>query len=343
MNGGFLGFEILRPWLSGLLLAVPAVLAVSLLTRGARLRARRKLVDARHDERFMPERSAGRFALRLGLATAAVFFMASSLLGPVRGFTLREVRRKGVDLVVCIDTSRSMLVEDKKPNRLERAKNQVRLLLERLEGDRVALLAFAGDVRSEAPLTRDRETLKWFLGTISVADNVVGGTHLGGALSAALERFDGRTGAHEAIVLLTDGEDLGGQGLELAEEAAQRGIGVYVIGMGTAVGGKIPDGHGGFVRDENGQEVVSALDGATLRSIAGITGGAYLSVEDHPIPIEEIYDRRISRLEGRTLEDGMERIPHDRYQWPLCLALVCMLIETLVRERRRTRRGEVAA
>ncbi len=338
MNGGFLGFEVLRPELAGLLVAVPLVLVIASFTRAARLRARRVLVVARHDARFLPDHAPGRAVLRAALATAAVFFLVLSLFGPVRGFTLREVQRKGLDLVVCIDTSRSMLVEDRKPNRLERAKDQVRLLLDRLEGDRVALLAFAGDVRSVAPLTRDLVTVRWFLDGISSRNNVVGGTHLGGALAKALELFDGRTGAHEAIVLLTDGEDLEGRGLTMAEEAARKGIRVYVVGMGTEAGGKIPDGQRGFVRDERGEEVVSALDGSTLHAIAEITGGAYLSSEDHPIPIEEIYAKRISRLEGRTFEDGKERIPHDRYQWPLCLALLCMLGETGLRERRRGRR-----
>jgi len=168
----------------------------------------------------------------------------------------------------------------------------------------------------------DSETLRWFLGGLSPKDNLVGGTDIGGALAHALDLFDGRTGAHEAIVLLTDGEDLEGRGLEVAREAAERGVHIYVVGMGTQVGGKIPDGERGFVRDESGKEVVSALDGSTLESIAEVSGGAYLPATAAALPLEEIYEKRIALLEGRLLHEGKERIHQDRYQWPLVLALV---------------------
>ena len=331
---GFLGFEILRPTYTVLLAFVPLLLVLGFMALAARRRGLRQIVHERHATRFLPGYSVTRARLRVLFACAAVLFLGLSMLGPVRGFTLREVERKGLDLVVCLDTSRSMLVEDKKPNRLERAKDQIRLLLDKLGNDRAALLAFSGDVRREAPLTRDRQTMRWFLDSASPSDNLEGGTDLGGALEAALELFDGRTGAHEAIILLTDGEDLQERGLEVAEEAAKRGIRIYVVGMGTRSGGKIPTDRGGFVRDEDGQEVVSALDGTTLEAIAAATDGAYLSIEDHPLPLEEIYQKRISHLEGRSLENGKERIPHDRYQWPLVLALLCMLGETSLRERR---------
>jgi Ca-activated chloride channel family protein len=282
----------------------------------------------------VPGCSRGVATARLALAASASLFLALALVGPVRGYSLREVERKGLDLVICLDTSRSMLVEDLRPNRLERAKREILGLLEKLEGDRVAILAFAGDVRRVAPLTHDRHTLGSFISTLSPRDNLVGGTNLGAALEAALELFDGRTGSHEAVVLLTDGEDLEGKGLEVAEDAAERGIRVYLVGMGTEAGGKITDGAAGFVRDEAGEEVVSILDGSTLEKIAEKTGGAYLSAARSALPLEELHDKRMSQLEARALWAGRERIPHDRYQWPLVLAFLCMLIEVILRERR---------
>ncbi len=345
-----LGFEFLRPELGLGLCAAPLALLAGLLALRARRAARRRLVEARHESRFLSGFSATRARLRVLLAAASLLFLALALIGPVRGFGLREVRRAGLDLVVCLDTSRSMLVQDLRPDRLGRAKREIGLLLDRLEGDRVALVAFSGDVRNVAPLTRDRETLRWFLEGLSPDDNLRGGTDIGGALEHALGLFDGRTGAHEAIVLLTDGEDLEGKGFEVAQEAAALGIRIYVVGMGTEGGGKIPAGttadsvRGGFVREANGNEVVSRLDGSTLESIAAETGGAYLAAARSALPLEEIYEKRISRLEGRVYEDGMERVPHDRYQWALVLALVCMLLDTSLRERSRggRSRGPIA-
>jgi Ca-activated chloride channel family protein len=133
--------------------------------------------------------------------------------------------------------------------------------------------------------------------------------------------------------VITDGEDLEGRGLEVAKRAGERGIRVYVVGMATQGGGKIPE-RNGFVRDEDGKEVVTKLADDTLRAIADATGGAYLSAESSPTPLEEIYTKRIQTLEARELVAGKERIPHDRYQWPLVLAVACLLAEAGLRERR---------
>jgi Ca-activated chloride channel family protein len=327
------GFELLRPEAAPLLLLALLLGVMGALSLGWRSRARSEFVSERHFARFLPDFSEGRARLRVGFVTAGALGMGLAMLGPVRGYTLREVQRRGVDLVICMDTSRSMWVQDLKPDRLTRSLREVRGLLERLDGDRVGVIAFSGDARLVAPLTHDRKTLTHFVETLSPEDNMLGGTDVGGALERALELFDGRSGSHEAICLLTDGEDLEGGGLAVAERAAEIGIRIYVVGMGTAIGGKIPSG-GGFVRDQSGQEVVSALGGETLRAIAEATGGEYLSAEASPFPLEELYAKRISKIDARELWAGKVRIPHDRYQWPLVLALVCMVTGVGMRERR---------
>jgi len=311
-----------------------------------RRRARAHLVSERHARRFLPEYSEGRARARIVLAACAASLLGVAAAGPVRGWTVREVQRRGIDLVVCIDTSRSMLVRDLRPSRLARARREVAGLLDHLHGDRVALIAFAGDAREVAPLTHDRTTLTKLLDTLTPDENEQGGTDLGAALSRALSLFDGRTGAHEAVILITDGEDHEGHGLEVARQAAERGIRVYVVGMGTPEGGKIPvlraDGGEGFLTDREGQEVVSALDGSTLAEIAHATGGEYLAATQAVTPLEELYDKRISTLEGRELGGGQEWVPHDRFQWALVLAVTCMLVEAGLRERRRLRRDRPA-
>ena len=184
-----------------------------------------------------------------------------------------------------------------------------------------------------APLTSDMRTLSTFLDTLDPLDNQKGGTDVGAVLERALSLFDGRSGAHEVVVLLTDGEDLGGQGAAVARRAAERGIRVHVCGIGTEGGGKSPEGRG-FVRDCEGKEVVSRRDAATLRAIAQVSGGDYVGTETSPTPLEELWTARIARMEGREYGSGRERIPHDRYQWPLVLAALCVCVESGLRGRR---------
>ncbi len=336
-----LGFDWQRPNLAGWMLSGVALALLGLVSLAARRRARARLAEPRQLRRLFPLFSVNRARLRLFLASSGALLVGLALVGPVRGYTWREVQRKGLDLVICLDTSRSMLVPDMGggQTRLERAKQEVSLLLDRLGGDRVALVGFSGDARDVAPLTRDHKALRWFLAGLSPRDNRVGGTDLGAALQHALELFDGRSGNHEAVVLLTDGEDLEQKGLEVARRASEQGIRIYVVGMGTEDGGKIPDGGRSFVRDEKGQEVVSRLDSKTLEAIAEETRGAYVAGTT-PLALEKLFARYISRMEGRTYDQGREKIPHDRYQWPLVLALLCMLAEAALTESRPRRRRE---
>ena len=339
-----IGFDFLRPELAGLAGIAVIVFVVGMIGFAQRGRELARLVSKRRLLRFLPNYSRTRSLARLGLASTALVLLAISVTGPVRGYTFREVAHKGIDLVVCLDTSNSMLARDLRPSRLERARREVRGLLDRMGGDRVALIAFSGDAREIAPLTHDRTTLSALLEHARPADNRLGGTNLAAAIERGLELFDGRTGAHEAIVLLTDGEDLEGEAATMAKEAADRGIRIYVVGIGTRVGGKISivgeNGRETFLRGPDGEEVITRLNDASLRRIAEVTGGDYLSVENSPTPLEDIYTSRLSRLEGREFEAGTKRVPHDRYQWTLALAFVCMVIEVGLRERKKSRWGQ---
>ncbi len=332
-----IGFDFLRPGLAWLLLLAPLALA---LGWGAYRRSRSELagwVAERRRARFLPGVSRGRAHLRVVLGAAGILFLALATLGPVRGYTYRAVSRKGLDLVLCLDTSRSMLAQDLRPSRLERAKREVVGLLDVLRDDRVALVAFSGDTRDVAPLTRDRGTLEGLLAYVTPEDNREGGTDLAAALERALQLFDGRTGAHEAIVLLTDGEDLEGKAAAQAEEAVKRNIRVFVVGVGTEAGGKIPvldeGGRSGFLRDPEGNEVVTKLGRESLAALAARTGGEFLSAEQSPTPLEDLYRARITGIEGREIEGGERRVPYDRFQWPLALGIACLLAEIFLRQR----------
>ncbi|MEM8713388.1 MAG: VWA domain-containing protein, partial [Planctomycetota bacterium] len=330
-------------------------LAAGLWALRRRLRALAVIAEPRHLSRLFPGlrvsgddplRSLRRGAiLRAVLGATATAFLVAAVLGPVRGFALVPVQSQQVDIVVALDTSRSMMVEDVSPNRLDRAKAEIGALLDVMKGERLALVGFAGLARDVTPLTRDLDTARYFLERMNPDDNRKGGTDIGAALSLALERFEDASGANEAVILVTDGEDLTGEGLSAAERAAERGIAVHVLGMGTELGGKIPDGEGGFVVDPESADrldVISKLAPASLKAIADVSGGIYLEAKGRVLPLEELYERGIASLEGRDIIDGKERIPMDRFQWPLGLALVVLLVEASLRGSVRRRRASAA-
>lgn len=332
---GFLGFELLRPGMA--LLALACALAVAVaggVLRVLRTRDLARLADPALVPRLMPGRLPSRLTVRAILGVVASTAFACALLGPVRGFTLVPLQQRGVDVVIALDTSRSMLAADSEPDRLRRAKREIEALLTRLEGERVGLVAFAGTAWDVAPLTRDLDTVRWFLARLSPDDNRAGGTNLGEALRFATRRLGETNGGTQLIVLVTDGEDLGGEGLEVAREAAARGAKVHVLGMGTEGGAKIPDARGRFLQDEQGQDVVTKLEDSTLRQIAEATGGVYMRAHGSVLPLERLYERVIAQEDGRDVVDGKERIPQDRYQWPLAVGLVALLAELALRERR---------
>lgn len=346
-----MGFEWLRPELAIWIVVASVPLVLGLVALRSRLRLLRRVCEPQHLSKLFPglARRAGhrqgdrllgwlkrRAWLRALLCAVATALIVVSLMGPVRGFALVPVATRQIDVVVALDTSRSMLVEDVTPNRLERAKAEIGALFETMQGERVALIAFAGLARNVTPLTRDVETAQFFLERLSPEDNRKGGTDLAAALRLALQRFEKDNGANQAIVLVTDGEDLTGEGLAAAEEAAKRDIRVHVLGMGTSTGGKVPDGLGGFVVDPSADggpsEVVSSLESSTLKDLATATGGIYLEAKGRVLPLEELYRRAIASMEGRDIVDGKERVPRDRFQWALALAFLLLVLEGSLRE-----------
>jgi len=338
---GLLGFNFLRVELWPLFGLVLVFVLLGVVSSSLRRAALKRLSDNELLAVLSANYSRNRARLRLCLEATSAALIVLAILGPVRGYTEIPVNRKGLDIVICLDTSRSMLARDLAPDRLERARREVRGLLENLAGDRVALVAFSGNAREVAPLTRDRNALLSFLDRISPVDNRMGGTSLGAALERSLTIFDGRTGAHEAIVVLTDGEDLEGEGLTVARRAKEQGIGIYVVGLGTEQGGKIPivgrDGVERFLRGPDGEEVLTRLDRESLAQLATVTDGAFLTTSDSATPLEEIYHKRIGKLDRREMGGGDERVPHDRYQWALVPGVLLALLALGTRERRPAR------
>ena len=227
-----------------------------------------------------PDLDPRRRTIRAVLLCGAVLALAVSLGGPMWGFRWQQVQREGIDLIVAIDTSRSMLATDVNPNRLARAKLAVQDLLAQLGGDRIGLVAFAGTGFLQCPLTLDFGAFSQSLDAVEAGIIPRGGTSLTAAIDTSLAAFEGRQAEHQALVIITDGEDHGSDLEDAIKRATERGVKIYTVGIGTSEGELIPLERGGFLKDRRGQVVKSRLDETTLQKVANDTGGAYLHATD---------------------------------------------------------------
>jgi Ca-activated chloride channel family protein len=307
-----------------------------------RERALATFVEAALLPAVVPDLDRRRRHVRAALLTVGLAALAVALGGPMWGFHWEEVKREGVDLVVALDTSKSMLTTDVAPNRLARAKLAVQDLLAELQGDRIALVAFAGTAFVQCPLTLDRSAFLESLEAVDVGIIPRGGTNLTVAIDTALEAFEGRQGSHQALVLITDGEDHEGKVEDAIKHATERGVKVYTVGIGTAEGELIPIEGGGYLKDRKGQVVKSRLDEETLKKIAIDTGGVYLHAAGADLGLKDLYRDHIAGMEKRELASTLERRYEHRFQIPLALALLCVVAEPFVGERR-TRTAQAGA
>jgi Ca-activated chloride channel homolog len=261
------------------------------------------------------------------------------------GFSWEEVKRRGVDIVVALDVSDSMLVEDAGAgeglSRLERARREISDLLRLLGGDRIALVAFAGTAFLELPLTLDYGAADLFLDSLEPDLIPIKGTALDEALRKSIEAFEGSAQESRAIILITDGEDHSGKALEVARQAAREGIRVFAIGIGREEGSPIPQPGGGFRRDRTGEVILSRLDERTLQQIALETGGSYVRSVTGDVDLEQIYLQGIkATLEDRELGATRRQRWKGRFQWLVALAVAALMIEPLIPDRaHRIRRG----
>ncbi|KPL02232.1 MAG: hypothetical protein AMJ90_06395 [candidate division Zixibacteria bacterium SM23_73_2] len=296
-------------------------------------------------DKLLPSYSPKKQGLKVFFILLAVLFLGVSLARPQFGEKQALIKRKGVDVIIALDVSLSMLAEDVKPNRLEKAKLEVSGLIDRLKGDRVGLVAFAGESFIQCPLTLDLSSAKMFL-DIMVPDLIpIPGTAIGDAIRTARSAFSQEEKKFKVLVLITDGEDHDSESLEVAEEAKEEGIIIYTIGIGTPYGEPIPlkDEKGklsGFKKDEKEEVVLSRLDESTLKKIAQKTGGKYFRATAGEIELDKIYGL-ISVMEKKELEGKMVTQYQERYQYFLVLSLFFLALEIFISEKKRNKkRGE---
>lgn len=299
--------------------------------------ARRRRVLARFGTtsalvRLMPERSVGKLRLKFWLFALAASLMVVALARPQKGAKLREVEREGVEIMIAMDVSNSMLATDITPNRLERTKYAVGRVIEGLQEERIGVIIFAGDAYVQLPLTSDMLTAKNFVERISTNQVSKQGTALGEAISLASSAFSSASEGSRVVVLVSDGENHEDDALAAAQMAAQMGVTIYTIGIGSPEGAPIPF-EGDYIRDEEGNVVVSKLDEQGLQRIAATTGGAYVRATNASVGFEEIIDL-VNKTEKAKLSIEVFEEYDEMYHIPLIASLVLLLLEFVMLPRR---------
>jgi Ca-activated chloride channel family protein len=324
-----------------------AVLAAGILLVVALVRKRHLLARLADDAllgRLVPAAGAARPAVRIVLLLAAMTMLVASLVDPRWGFTYRQVQQRGADVVVVLDVSRSMLAEDARPDRLERARQFIRDLVEDLGGDRVALVTFAGTATVRCPLTVDYGAFLTTLDTVVIEEGGRGGSLVGDALRTAVDAFLDEEPDHKAIIVFTDGEDHGSYPVEAAQRIADtRSIPVYTIGIGDSTeGGRIPVERDGqrFYLTHEGREVWSVMNAEQLRAVALATGGAFVPVGTATMDMAQVYKERIEPAAKREFEATEVKRYQARFQWFAGLALALLLIESFMGDRAARRAAE---
>ena len=277
--------------------------------------------------------------LKAILIIVGVLFLIFTIIEPKWGYHWEEVEKKGIDIVIAVDTSRSMLADDVKPNRLEVAKREIEDLLNVLEGDRVGLVVFAGSAFIYCPLTSDYGAFRLFLNDLNTNIIPLGGTAIAEAIRKGISTFEANSKNHKAIILITDGENHEDDPLKAASMAKEQGIVVYTVGVGKKDGSyiKVKDESGNEVllKDRQGQVIKSRLDEIALNKIALETGGLYTPAYGTKWGLEKIYKNSIAKIEESTYKTQRVKRYVNRFQIPLFIAVVLVALESFLSDRKK--------
>ncbi len=282
---------------------------------------------------------AKRETLRSFFFILVVVFSVFALARPQWGYEVREIKRRGTDILLVVDVSRSMLTRDVKPSRLERTKLATKDLIKKLKGDRIGLIAFAGDAFLICPLTVDYSGFLLNLEDLSPNSVARGGTNINSALRQALKEYDTTVSKFKAIVIVTDGENLENDPMPIVEKAKEKGIKIFTVGVGTQEGELIQveneKGELDFLKDGQGNFVKSRLNESLLQKMALASDGVYVRASGTQFGLDLIYEREISKLEKKDFQAKSERRYFERFQIPLAVALLFLILEIGLPARKR--------
>lgn len=316
-----------------LLLLVPLFFGVQVVVNTLRLNRIRRFGDVALVNALMPSYASAKVWLRLSLYSVAFCFFVLALARPQRGVKLQEHQITGAEVIIALDVSNSMLAQDYSPNRLERAKLAIAQVSEKLQGDRVGLIVFAGDAYVQIPLTSDYISARMFLNSISTNSVPVQGTAIGSAIDLALRSFSEQSDKSRAIIVITDGENHEDDPVAVAQAAADMGVRVFTIGIGSKEGTFIPLPDGGYITDEEGNNVMTRLDDATLQEIAAVGNGLYVQSSTREFGLNPIIEE-IQNMEDEVMTSVVYEEYEELYMYFLGVALLFFVIEMLVGDRR---------
>ncbi|MBR1946927.1 MAG: VWA domain-containing protein [Bacteroidaceae bacterium] len=313
-----------------LLILLPLLLAVYIYSNYRRNRNLRLYGDVQLLKSLMPDVSLYRPSIKFWLSFAALALIVVALARPQFGSKKETITRQGIEAVIALDISNSMMAEDIAPNRLEKAKKIISRLIDKFENDKVGLIVFAGDAFVQLPITNDFISAKMFLETISPALISRQGTDIGGAISLAMKSFTNTEGVGKAIILITDGENHEGGAEEAAKLAADKGMNVYVLGIGSLEGAPIPaDGSNDYRRDKEGNVVVTKLNEQMAQTVAQAGNGAYIRV-DNTNNAQKILESEVNKLAKADVTTEVYTEFNEQFEFIAWIAFILLVIEALI-------------
>ena len=316
-----------------LLLLIPVFLVIQGVVLKLRVRRLRRFGDEALVKKLMPSWSYAKVWVRISFFCLAFFFFVLGLARPQVGAILKEHKTRGAEVMIVLDVSNSMLAEDYSPNRLERAKLAVSRMVDKLRDDRLGLIVFAGNSFVQLPITTDYVSAKMFLNSISTESVPVQGTALGDAIGTALRSFSTQSDKSRAIIVITDGENHEDDPVAAAAQAAELGVRVYTIGVGSPEGKMIPVSGGDYLRDKDGNPVVTRLDETVLRDIAAAGKGLYVRAGNSEFGLNPIIDE-ISRMDDEEYNSVVFEEYDEMYMYFMGVALFFLVLEMLIGDRR---------
>ena len=319
-----------------LIFLIPVFFVIQAVLLRLRRRKIRKFGDEKLVEQLMPSYSKSKVWVRLTLFSIGFFFFAIGLARPQIGARLKEQEIKGAEIIIAMDVSNSMLAEDYSPNRLDRAKLAVSRLVDKLRDDRIGLVIFAGTSFVQLPVTTDYVSAKMFLNSIDTGSIPIQGTAMGDAIMTCIRSFSQQSDKSRAIILITDGENHEDDPVEAAKQAAEMGIKVFTIGVGSPEGKPIPmDGE--LLKDKDGEIVVSRLDEEVLKEVAQAGNGAYVRAGNSEFGLNPIIED-LKKLEDEKYKSVVFEEWDEQFMYFFAIALVFFVLEMLVGDRRLKRR-----
>ncbi|MCO4806253.1 MAG: VWA domain-containing protein [Flavobacteriales bacterium] len=326
-------FRLEHPYLLYLLAIIPIVfIAQWLLTIWCNKRLNQHFSKA-NIKSLAPARSTTKTWLKLIVYSIAFIFLIIGVSNPQSGSKMEEVKRKGVDVMIALDISNSMLAEDLYPNRLDRAKRSIQELFTKFKSDRVGIVVFAGESFVQLPITTDYSAAKLFLNSIETDLISTQGTDIGNAISLCLKSFDEDSPAAKSIILISDGENHQEEAMAAVESASEKGVVIHTIGMGSIDGAPIPvysrGNRIGFRQNKEGNTVVTKLNESMLRELAETTGGTFIRASNANSGIDFVFSE-LEKMEKVDFGSKIYTDFEDRFQYFLAVALILLIIELII-------------